>query len=45
MEEEDWIFCDNCNGWYHRGCIGLEDEAVWTKYSPEAIEYACPMCE
>ena len=42
--EEDWICCDMCCLWYHRECVGLENNDDWLYSSdPDAI-YTCPMC-
>ena len=41
---EDWICCDECLVWYHRGCVGLEDESLWEEVSTEEKRYLCPMC-
>lgn len=42
-EDEDWICCDLCSIWYHRECVGLEDEE-WIMFSDAAALYTCPMC-
>jgi hypothetical protein len=40
---EDWICCDECLVWYHRGCVGLEDESLWEEVSTEEKRYLCQM--
>jgi hypothetical protein len=42
--DEDWICCDSCCTWYHRDCIGLEDEE-WNYFSDAAAIYICPICQ
>lgn len=42
-KDEDWICLDLCSIWYHRECVGLEDEE-WIMVSDAAALYTCPMC-
>lgn len=40
---EDWICCDSCSSWYHRDCVGLDEEGWEYFSSPDAV-FICPMC-
>lgn len=42
---EDMICCNFCNMWYHRGCIGLDDDNEWNFFLTDDAIYICPMCQ
>lgn len=39
-EEDEWVQCDCCNGWYHLYCIKMEDMSD----SDKKKNYFCPKC-
>jgi hypothetical protein len=43
-DEEDWICCDNCGIWFHRGCVNLDDDLEWNMLIEEGQTFTCPMC-
>lgn len=44
QDNEDCICCDECDSWYHRCCVGLEDEKLWDDLTSEDSKYSCPLC-
>lgn len=40
---QEWICCDSCGIWYHRDCVGLEEED-WVYFSSPDAVFICPMC-
>ncbi|XP_053389253.1 lysine-specific demethylase 5A-like [Mercenaria mercenaria] len=44
-ENDDWIQCDKCNGWFHRVCAGLKNTRWWKKYSAEGANWICKVCK
>jgi hypothetical protein len=44
QDDQDCICCDECDSWYHRSCVGLEDEKLWAELTSEDSKYSCPLC-
>ena len=36
-----WILCEECNGWWHKICVGLKD---LSDKEAETIVFICPLC-
>ena len=43
IEGEEWIYCDAFSLWYHRDCVGLDDNEWNYQLNDDAV-YICPMC-
>ncbi|KAK3083502.1 hypothetical protein FSP39_024334 [Pinctada imbricata] len=43
-DNEDSICCDSCDLWFHRKCVGLQDEKDWEAMSNPTTIYTCPLC-
>lgn len=44
QDDQECICCDDCDSWYHRCCVGLEDEKIWKHLTSEETKYSCPLC-
>ncbi|XP_045215122.1 uncharacterized protein LOC123565320 [Mercenaria mercenaria] len=42
-EDENWICCDACNIWYHKDCVGLDEDDFDYFLNLDAV-YICPLC-
>ena len=38
-EEELWVQCDECTGWFHAKCVGYEPQVS------EFSHYTCDLCK
>lgn len=43
-ESEEWIGCDQCDGWFHRLCAGLEDDTEWNTLNSTEMNWYCKNC-
>lgn len=43
-EEEEWVGCDKCDGWFHRLCAGIKDDTKWNTLNTSEINWYCAAC-